>query len=155
MQKGLTGPCCRAYCRCNHQVVWPSGTNPPIVCMGLLDTAGAAGVPRIDGVGIKPLTYDYVPMRDFAVSSEVQHVFQACSTQDRYVGGCHRVCGALVIGPYVLAICHASCNSVWLSTLPRYHFTCLLLVANTGSRPSRRASYAARSSTHARAQTSA
>jgi hypothetical protein len=51
--------------------------------MGLLDTVGAYGLPRIDALAEKPLTYQYRPFRDFVVSSEVQHVFQACSTHDR------------------------------------------------------------------------
>jgi hypothetical protein len=63
--------------------VWPKGSTPPIVFMGLLDTVGAVGLPRISGVGAKPLTYDYVSLRDLAVSTEVQNVFQACSTHDR------------------------------------------------------------------------
>jgi hypothetical protein len=63
--------------------VWPAGSTPPIVFMGLLDTVGAIGFPDISGVGAKPVTYNYVPLHDLAVSSEVQYVFQACSTHDR------------------------------------------------------------------------
>lgn len=63
--------------------VWPKGDEPPIILMGLLDTVGAYGLPRIDALAEKPLTYHYRPFRDYVVSSEVQHVFQACSTHDR------------------------------------------------------------------------
>jgi hypothetical protein len=63
--------------------VWPKGDKPPILFMGLLDTVGAYGLPRIDALAAKPLTYQYRPFRDFVVSGEVQHVFQACSTHDR------------------------------------------------------------------------
>jgi len=63
--------------------VWPAGTKPPIVFMGLLDTVGATGLPRINSLSMIPLTYEYRPFRDFVVSSEVENVFQACSTHDR------------------------------------------------------------------------
>lgn len=66
-------------------MVWPHGVQPPIVFMGLLDTVGAGGLPRIDELGLptKRLTHGYRPFRDCVVSSEVQHVFHACSTHDR------------------------------------------------------------------------
>lgn len=100
-------------CRAEKGKVWPPGQNPPIVFMGLLDTVGAVGVPRIDGVGIKPVTYDYVPMRDFAVSSEVQNVFQACSTHDRYVG---RVCTNWIVPVLMQSergiLSHMQCNAM-------------------------------------------
>jgi hypothetical protein len=52
--------------------------------MGLLDTVGAEGVPRIKPQGdpASAFTYEY-SFRDVVVSSEVQHVFQAASTHDR------------------------------------------------------------------------
>jgi hypothetical protein len=54
--------------------------------MGLLDTVGAEGIPRIQPQGdpANAFTYDY-KFRDLVVSSEVQHVFQAASTQDTLV----------------------------------------------------------------------
>lgn len=61
------------------------GKTPPVRFMGLLDTVGAVGLPRLDKVIFKPVTpvsYDY-KFRDYAVSGEVQDVFQACSTHDR------------------------------------------------------------------------
>jgi len=63
--------------------VWHAGSKPPIVFMGLLDTVGATGLPRINGLSMTPLTYEYRPFRDFVVSREVENVFQACSTHDR------------------------------------------------------------------------
>lgn len=51
---------------------------PPIEFMGLLDTVGSLGVPKIDpGTS---LSYDF---HDQNVSNEVQHVFQALATHDR------------------------------------------------------------------------
>jgi len=62
---------------------WPSGNSkPPIVFMGLLDTVGAAGLPKIDPWAAKPVTYEY-DFRDLDISGEVENVFQACSTHDR------------------------------------------------------------------------
>jgi hypothetical protein len=52
--------------------------------MGLLDTVGAEGIPRIKPQGdpASAFTYKY-SFCDLVVSSEVQHVFQAASTHDR------------------------------------------------------------------------
>jgi hypothetical protein len=64
---------------CRQKRSWERANLPPVIFMGLLDTVGAAGFPRIEGI---ELTYDY-ELHDVAVSSEVQHVFQAVSTHDR------------------------------------------------------------------------
>ncbi|WIA28689.1 hypothetical protein OEZ86_011225 [Tetradesmus obliquus] len=63
---------------------WPRGSVPPIIFMGLLDTVGAEGIPRIQPQGnpANAFTYSY-SFRDVVVSSEVQHVFQAASVHDR------------------------------------------------------------------------
>ncbi|KAF6263703.1 hypothetical protein COO60DRAFT_382576 [Scenedesmus sp. NREL 46B-D3] len=63
---------------------WPRGALPHIIFMGLLDTVGAEGIPRIKprGDAASAFTYKY-SFRDVVVSSEVQHVFQAASTHDR------------------------------------------------------------------------
>mmetsp|Transcript_2086 Transcript_2086/g.6170 ORF Transcript_2086/g.6170 Transcript_2086/m.6170 type:complete len:476 (-) Transcript_2086:134-1561(-) len=51
---------------------------PPVKFLGLLDTVGALGVPRVDaGVGLAYEFYDQV------VSTEVQNVYQALATHDR------------------------------------------------------------------------
>lgn len=72
-------------CRNDNGKVWVQGKTPPIVLMGLLDTVGAEGLPRINTAWAvnKPVMGGGVPMRDLAVSSEVQNVFQACATHDR------------------------------------------------------------------------
>lgn len=52
--------------------------------MGLLDTVGAEGIPRIQPQGDPASAPTYsCSFRDVVVSSEVQHVFQAVSTHDR------------------------------------------------------------------------
>ena len=51
---------------------------PPVKFMGLIETVGALGVPRVDsGVGVR---YEFF---DQAVSTSVQNVFQALATHDR------------------------------------------------------------------------
>jgi hypothetical protein len=57
---------------------------PPIAFMGLLDTVGAEGIPRIKPQDdpASAFTYEY-SFRDVVVSSEVQHVFQVAATHDR------------------------------------------------------------------------
>jgi hypothetical protein len=51
---------------------------PPVEFMGLFDTVGSLGVPKIDpGVS---LSYDFY---DQNISTEVEHVFQALATHDR------------------------------------------------------------------------
>jgi hypothetical protein len=70
------------FCRASRS--WLRSSQPPIIFMGLLDTVGAEGIPRIKPQGdpASAFTYEY-SFRDLVVSSEVQHVFQAASTQDR------------------------------------------------------------------------
>ncbi len=51
---------------------------PPIEFMGLLDTVGSLGVPKINS-GLS-LSYDFY---DQNISTEVEHVFQALGTHDR------------------------------------------------------------------------
>lgn len=52
---------------------------PPIKFMGLLDTVGSLGIPKIDpGLYLK-----YEEFNDINVSSEVQNVYQALSIHDR------------------------------------------------------------------------
>jgi uncharacterized membrane protein (Fun14 family) len=51
----------------------------PIKFMGLIDTVGSLGIPRIDaGVGL-----DYPEFYDQNISSEVEKVYHACSMHDR------------------------------------------------------------------------
>jgi hypothetical protein len=65
--------------KANVDRVWPS--DRPIRFMGLIDTVGALGIPRLNaGVG-----FDWAPFEFFdqKVSSVVQHVFHAPSLHDR------------------------------------------------------------------------
>ncbi|KAH7069850.1 hypothetical protein BKA63DRAFT_89763 [Paraphoma chrysanthemicola] len=66
-------------CKGNADRVWP--VKRPIRFMGLIDTVGALGIPRLNaGVG-----FDWAPFEFFDqnVSSVVQHVFHAPSLHDR------------------------------------------------------------------------
>jgi hypothetical protein len=75
---------CVSCLECRKQYSWPRGSLPPVIFMGLLDTVGAQGIPHIRGGPEPNLTYYYDKFfRDVAVSSEVQHVFQASSVHDR------------------------------------------------------------------------
>ncbi len=53
-------------------------TYPPIEFMGILDTVGSLGIPKINS-GMS-LSYDFY---DQNISTEVEHVFQALATHDR------------------------------------------------------------------------
>jgi hypothetical protein len=80
-----SGAHCHICCHlCRASRSWPRSSQPPIIFMGLLDTVGAEGIPRIKPQGdpASAFTYEY-NFRDLVVSSEVQHVFQAASTHDR------------------------------------------------------------------------
>jgi hypothetical protein len=63
---------------------WERGSLPPVVFMGLLDSVGAEGIPSMNfnAPPNKIIEYDY--FHDVKVSSEVQHVFQAAATHDRF-----------------------------------------------------------------------
>jgi hypothetical protein len=75
---------CHKCFHCRASRSWPRSSKPPIIFMGLLDTVGAEGIPRIKPQGdpASAFTCEYC-FRDPIVSSEVQHVFQAVSTHDR------------------------------------------------------------------------
>jgi hypothetical protein len=64
---------------------WEPGSLPPVIFMGLLDTVGVKGFPklRFDKPPEDVFNYRY-EFHDTNVSSEVQHVFQAAATHDRF-----------------------------------------------------------------------
>lgn len=65
--------------RANKDAVWQAKT--PIKFLGLLDTVGSLGIPRVDA-GI-PGGFDYPEFHDQNVSSEVEKVYHALALHDR------------------------------------------------------------------------